>query len=147
MRFTSTNRMNQRPKHVNSRLLAVLVPLTMIGIVGCSTTDEAASQVCTAQANVSQSYEALRADVNAGNFGDATTELGNLAAAIEELDSADQGLDAAKKAEIQEEVAELNATLASLGDASNAEELGAALDSSAQQLQSVIDAVKISAEC
>ena len=136
-----------RTSRLGVALAAVLMALTACSSSAGSTGGSAEAQVCAARATLSSSYQALVADVQALNLGNARNDLTAVKSALTGLGTAASALAAEKKVVLQPQVTALTSTLQGLEQTTTVAELGAGLETAKAQFTAILDTAASSAGC
>lgn len=126
---------------------ASLMAVSLLSGCGKNDVPGAQSAVCDARTNLQSSFQAMADDIQAGNFGDAKTQLATVTTSLATLTAAQQGLAQEKKDQIKPKLEAIRTTLVSVGAATSLAQAGAILDTAKAQMTDLVDTVGTSAEC
>ena len=121
--------------------------LIVIGVAGCGDDPSAEERVCDARTELREAVDDVAADIEAGNFGDASDGTAAIREAYDELASAVDELGQEQREVLAPDVESLRADIDALPEAQGLDELGSSIEAILTGVQQIYDEVTDALRC
>jgi hypothetical protein len=115
--------------------------LVVIGVSGCGDDPSAEERVCDARTELREAVDDVVADIEAGNFGDASDGTAAISEAYDELASAVDELGQEQREVLAPDVENLRADIEALPEAQGLDQLGSSIEAILTGVQHIYDEV------
>jgi hypothetical protein len=113
--------------------------LMVIGVAGCGDDPSAEERVCDARTELREAVDDVVADIEAGNFGDASDGTAAIGEAYDELASAVDDLRQEQREALAPDVENLRADIEALPEAQGLDQLGSSIEAVLTGVQDIYD--------
>ena len=129
------------------RWRGLVAALLVIGVAGCGDDPSAEERVCDARTELREAVDDVVADIEAGNFGDASDGTAAIGEAYDELASAVDELGQEQREVLAPDVENLRADIEALPEAQGLDQLGSSIEAILTGVQDIYDEITDALRC